>query len=308
MNPFDYEWSPWAFRRDGTRVIDEGVMKWPLEWSTEAASEVEEALRDFGSGRYEHPRKAVVYTPADFLDPEVPADRLAQFLRLIHDTPNLNWLLLTKRPELFGERLNAVVHSLPEEWDGDDCPEWVYWLQDWFLDEKPPANVWIGTEIRTQAEADERIPALLRIPAAGRFLIVRPNGLVDLQMMRSGGELGEGEPWLDCLRGRVFDSHGDGTNTESIGWVVISGDDGPNAQPTNVEHVRSLVRQCQTAGVACWVEQLGSKLIVEKWPRAERDFCNFGRVVDLKPAHPKGGDPAEWPADLRVQKLPEGLR
>lgn len=284
MNPYDHEWSPWTLRNGGLEI--NGVPNWARHWKES--------------------ERRIICVPIDWLDPEVPVEWLALFLRLIRDTPNLRWLLRTKRPELWMDRMHEAGRICTEEGHvgageaGDMIEGWIH--------DQPPANVWIGTEIRTQAEADERIPHLLRIPAAGRFLIVRPNGQMDLQMMRSGGELGEGEPWLDCLRGRVFDSHGDGTNTESIGWLIISGDDGPNAQPTNVEHVRSLVRQCQTAGVACWVEQLGSKLIVEKWPRAERDFCNFGRVVDLKLAHPKGGDPAEWPADLRVQKLPEGLR
>ena len=45
---------------------------------------------------------------ADVFDGEVPAEWLADLTRLIYDTPNLDWLILTKRPQLFSSRLKAV--------------------------------------------------------------------------------------------------------------------------------------------------------------------------------------------------------
>lgn len=59
---------------------------------------------------------------------------------------NLNFLLLTKRPE-------NVRTMVP-----------VMWLDNW------PANAWIGTTVEDQKRADERIPELLKIPAKVRFL------------------------------------------------------------------------------------------------------------------------------------------
>lgn len=69
-------------------------------------------------------------------------------MRLIRETPNLTWLLLTKRPEHMArwfERVDTV-----------------------------PTNVWVGTTVEDQQRADERIPHLLRVPAPVRFLSVEP--------------------------------------------------------------------------------------------------------------------------------------
>jgi protein gp37 len=69
---------------------------------------------------------------------------------IIRGTPNLDWLLLTKRPE-------NVRTMVPPAW-----------LDDW------PKNVWLGTSIENQSTADERMLHLLRIPAAVRFLSCEP--------------------------------------------------------------------------------------------------------------------------------------
>jgi hypothetical protein len=68
-----------------------------------------------------------------------------------------------------------------------------------------------------------------------------------------------------------------------------------------VTWVRDVVRQCKDAGVACFVKQLGANAYVDVrqnktlpgWRRAFRD--------------PKGGDPEEWPMDLRVREFPSAV-
>lgn len=67
---------------------------------------------------------------------------------LIQETPNLDWLLLTKRPEL-------ILRSVP-------------WRADW------PNNVWIGTTVEDQFAAEERLPHLARVPAVVRFISAEP--------------------------------------------------------------------------------------------------------------------------------------
>ncbi len=63
-----------------------------------------------------------------------------------------------------------MIASYPAEWDGDDCPDWAYWLDGWFTGEEIPSNIWIGVTVEDQKRADERIPMLLEIPARVRFL------------------------------------------------------------------------------------------------------------------------------------------
>ena len=81
----------------------------------------------------------------DRRDLDVHRDRLWE---LIAATPNLDWLLLTKRPHLI-ERLAP-------------------WRADW------PINVWLGTTVETQRRAEENLPALTAIPARVRFISAEP--------------------------------------------------------------------------------------------------------------------------------------
>lgn len=81
----------------------------------------------------------------------------ADLWRLIRETPNLDWLLLTKRPQ-------NIAKMLPDDW-GDG----------W-------ANVWLGATVENQTEADRRIPKLIESPAVVHFLSCEPlQGSVNLR-------------------------------------------------------------------------------------------------------------------------------
>jgi protein gp37 len=98
-----------------------------------------------------------------------------RLVALIRATPNLDWLLLTKRPENVIPALKAVYNLQVTECLRDDC------LMAWIDGRRPPANVWLGASIEDQLRADERIPILTEIPAASRFLSIEPLlGPVDL--------------------------------------------------------------------------------------------------------------------------------
>lgn len=131
----------------------------------------------------------------------------------------------------------------------------------------PLPNVWIGTSVENQAAADERIPHLLRCPAAVRFLSVEPMlGPVDLQ------GLWNSEEWRckKCERevgcGSVkFDETHDGCGgecakppVECIYWVICGGESGAKARPMHPDWARSLRDQCQAAGVKFFFKQWGA--------------------------------------------------
>jgi protein gp37 len=148
--------------------------------------------------------------------------------------------------------------------------------------EWPLANCWCGTSVEHQAAADERIPHLLATPAAVRFLSCEPLiESVDLSQWL-GNPVVAGHPaWRsDPNRPKVADP--------MLHWCIVGGESGPGARPMQLEWARSLVNQCRAASVACFVKQLGSKCI---------DFA--GTLKDKK-----GGDPAEWPQELRVRQFP----
>jgi protein gp37 len=74
-----------------------------------------------------------------------------------------------------------------------------------------------------------------------------------------------------------------------IDWVIGGGES--NGRPCDVAWIRSIVDQCKSAGVPVFVKQLGSD------PRHGLER------LDLRHSH--GGDPSEWPEDLRVREMPE---
>lgn len=169
----------------------------------------------------------------DWLDEEVPIHWLADFLKLIHDTPHLSWLLLTKRPGNGLLRLQGVQHALGTT-VSDPGSRVSEWLRLW-LNGQPPHHVWFGVSVEDQQRANERIPALLRIPAHIRWLSVEP--LI--------GPVGF------SLWHRDDDTH----SPADLDWVVCGGESGPKARPCRVEWIRSIVQQCKAANVPCFVKQ-----------------------------------------------------
>ena len=96
-------------------------------------------------------------------------------------------------------------------------------------------------------------------------------------------------------------------HTGQISLIIVGGESGPRARPCNVQWIRSIVEQCKAAGIPCFVKQLGAKVI----GRVTDDFaCMEDLAVDSDECraclvHHKGGDPSEWPKDLRIRELPE---
>jgi protein gp37 len=205
---------------------------------------------------------------ADWLDDEVPIEWLADLLALIHATPNLDWLLLTKRPQIWKRRMIAACDSLRIETTPLDAQRFIV---DW-RDGKSPANVWIGTTVEDQQRADERIPALLQIPAKVRFLSCEPLlGPVDLAKSRALPVFRYADTVLqvDGLTGRTFGvltnqqslnggwRRHDGNRQPWIDWVICGGESGPNARPMHPDWARSLRDQCAAAGTPFSFKQWG---------------------------------------------------
>jgi len=193
-----------------------------MKWNKAAANAMVTYRARLALGYAEEPRRPRVFCAslADWLDDEVPVEWLADLLQLIADTPELDWLLLTKRPESWEARIMECMHAsrLAVDW----------------INGKAPANVWIGTTVEDQERADERIPALLKIPARVRFLSCEPLlGPVDFSR-------GGCAAWMGM-----------------IDWVICGGESGPKARPADLDWFRSLRDQCKAAEVAFFMKQLG---------------------------------------------------
>lgn len=212
----------------------------------------------------------------------------ARVFDLIAETPNLEWLLLTKRPE-------NIVRMVPINWLGTG--EW-------------PANVMTGTSPCDQATADKCIPALLDVPGR-HFLSIEPLlGPVELPLDRIERD-DKGEAfWLHGAKCPSYCDFACGGGVEIAGgidWVIVGGESGAKARPCGLGWIESILSQCERAGVPVFVKQLGAKPV---GPRC-RD-CADARVDGVcdngggacAPKDPKGGDIAEWPKHLRVREFP----
>lgn len=256
----DHTFNPWI----GCTKVSPGCTNWkqPLRWNKEAP---------FDSSKQHRPR-VFCASLADWLDDEVPIQWLADLLKLIHDTPNLDWLLLTKRPENWYPRLSAVNDLLSDQHYGDERYELRCWVNNWLyihnikaLGGAPP-NVWFGVSTEDQPRADERIPELLKIPARVRFLSVEPIlERVDILGICS-------DPPNSGFA--ITDGFGrpDGEGPSRIHWVICGGESGSGKRPFKEEWAYSLKDQCRNAGVAFFMKQIDkvrpipSDLLVRQFP------------------------------------------
>jgi protein gp37 len=265
--------------------------------------------------RWRKPRRIFVNSMSDLFHEALPDEAIDRVFSVMALRPQHQFQILTKRPgrmlewgaTVTPDRIDSIIEQLSR-------PEF-----EW-----PLPNVWLGVSVEDQATADERIPLLLQTPAAVRFVSYEP-ALTEIDIER----------WLykTCRKYDPEIQICDGPNCPGRGvdWVIVGGESGPGARPLEIEWVRSTVRQCRAANVACFVKQLGAVPLIpevpvplnvtgpdaikmqsaidREWP-AGTHFGNRtgnpklnGRQVLLKDS--KGGNWLEWPLDLRVREFPE---
>lgn len=174
--------------------------------------------------------------------PDLVAPRHRLF-DLIQETPGLDWLLLTKRPQ-------NLVRMLP--WMQNVDPDGPRSSTGELLTARAPwPNVWLGTTTEDQERADERVPHLVSIPAVVRFLSCEPLlGPLALQgEFRMGVKHRDGEAihHKSYLRGVAGDVR--------VDWVIAGCESGQDKRPAYASWFMSLRDQCARAGVAYFLKQ-----------------------------------------------------
>lgn len=177
----------WGQNED-RRFFGEHHWKEPLSWNIDAAK-LKQRKRVFCASM------ADVFELRSDLDPW-----RHKLWDLIAETPWLDWLLLTKRPQNIKQK--------------------VPWKGQW------PDNVWLGTTIEDQQRANERLPLVLHYPAKFRFLSCepllgpvsltpwlekRPKALYPIDWVIAGGESGQNARpmlpgWARMLRDQCRDA------------------------------------------------------------------------------------------------------
>ena len=230
-------WGPGAPRRRTS------VSNWqkPVTWNAQA-----------GDFFREHGRKRRVFCAslADVFDNAVDPQWRADLFSLIQQTPNLDWLLLTKRIANVRGMLAELAH-------GND-PDLS------LLDMMPLPNVWIGATIVNQDEANRDIPKLLAVPARVRFLSMEP--LLGPVQLTSSGFIPadeEGPVRIGYMAGPDDGKSGlwptpeQALGRSGLHWVIVGGESGPNARPMHPSWPRNLRDQCEAAGVPFLFKQWG---------------------------------------------------
>lgn len=240
---------------DGTRpVASESMWRQPLKWNAEAKAA---GVR----------RRVFCASMADVFEERVDLDPVRlRLLALIAATPDLDWLLLTKRSHAIHAtlvRLAAMFHgngSLVLR--ADDWHTVRVMLRDW-LNGHPPSNVWLGTSAEDQQRWNERIPHLVRALAVVHFVSVEPQ-IGRIEIMKTGRDLPE--------------------------WIIVGGESGPGARPFDIEWASTIAKHAALLNIPCFVKQTGENAL---W-QGDR-FSTFDR---------KGGNPDEWPVSIRVREFP----
>lgn len=168
----------------------------------------------------------------------------------IYQLKSLEWLVLTKRPE------NAL------RWiggtSGAGLAEWAHHFP----------HVWLGVSCENQAAGDRRIPLLLQIPAAVRFLscepLLRPIDLQNVTVPTDQDRLNHTGMYpskFNALTTEYDDEHYH-QPPGKIDWVIAGGESGPHARPCHPDWVRSIRDQCQAAGAPFFFKGWGEWLPV----------------------------------------------
>lgn len=192
---------------------------------------------------WKKPRLIFVNSMSDLFHPDVPYEFIDQVFAVMTLCPQHTFQVLTKRPDIMYDYLSDPHKTYD-----------IHVEMNAFVDGKPPGtllplpNVWLGTSCENQQYADERIPWLLKTPAAIRFVSAEPLlGSIDLTPEKS--------PYL------YYNAISDGSPVwRGPNWIIVGGESGPGARPMHPDWVRNIRDHCQKAGVPFFFKQHGNRI------------------------------------------------
>ena len=258
--------------------------------------------------RWRNPRCIFVNSMSDLFHEDVPDEFIAAVFGVMAASPRHIFQVLTKRPQRMREWFELMAdEGNPTRVEHCEIRAGGLALARHMKEQTPDAvhgamrcpgawplpNVWLGVSAEDQETFDARTASLLQTPAAVRFVSCEPLlGPIDMCNVPWGPNR---SPILDTLRaGRLSET------PWHLKWVIVGGESGAGARWCDIADVRHIVRQCAEADVPCFVKQLGSK------PFERHDQAPV-REIWSHIKHSKGGDPEEWPEDLRIREWPRIL-
>jgi len=288
---FEHRFSGAGQRSEGLTIYREGGGHPGVDWSGVVRLNPKKLAIPL---RRKAPTTWFVNSTSDLFHPALTNQEIASVFGVMAATPQHTYQVLTKRadrlPEWFEWAGSAIGRDKTGARSRIECdPLTTCTIQasrrvhipagtprpTW-----PLPNVWLGVSAENQEWADKRIPKLLEVEAAVRFVSAEPLlGAIDLSKvpgLNKGGQLG-----FDILRNF---------------WVIVGGESGAGARPCNVRWIWHIVSQCAIPGVPVFVKQLGRFAYDDG---GGREF-----VTDQSDGSRKGDAIHLWPEDLRVRQMP----
>ncbi len=271
------------------------------------------------------PCRVFVNSMSDLFHEELTFEEIAAVVGVIAACPDSIFMSLTKRAKRMREwfewiaqaadsdprSLAAICANAAQSVAGLDVGARID-LPAW-----PLPNWQIGISAEDQKRWDERVPELLRCPAAVRFVSAEPLlGPIDIAKLTAPVERFVcqrcGLKTIDltdtCPQcGSTIPSWESADWSPEIDQIIIGGESGHGARPCHVEWIRDLIAQCRATGVKPFVKQLGAYPVERPTSSVRRGAIPFNTVergagLCWRFSDKKGGNMDEWPEDLRVRE------
>jgi protein gp37 len=186
---------------------------------------------------WKKPRRIFVNSMSDLFHESLSFGDIFRVVLVMQQAPQHVFQVLTKRPARMKEFFEWMAIWGEATALAMNVREYYEW---------PYPNTWLGTSVEDQKTADERIPLLMEVPAAVRWISAEPLlGPIDLESVP--------------------------TMEGSIDWVVVGGESGAGARPMHPDWARSLRDQCVAAGVPFFFKQWGEWARTKGLTQEQRD-------------------------------------
>lgn len=205
--------------------------------------------------KWKKPRQIFVCSMGDLFHPNIPFEHITEIFDVMCSwvwpnkaaeregdesaliDPGHTYIVLTKRPE----RVKEWYHWVPEYWPGD-TPLQVA-LESLNNPGQLPSHIWLGVTAENQRTWNERVPILMQIPSATRFVSIEPMlSRIDIDDLP---EVGDPEVY-------------------PLDWIIVGGETGPGARLMQLDWAREIRDNCKEVGVPFFFKQVGSAITQHK--------------------------------------------
>lgn len=177
------------------------------------------AKMQFGSdNKRGHHSKPLVFVcdTGDLFHPDVPTDFIIQAFEIMASRKDVDWVVLTKRPQMMRETLFGHIG------------QWYLGGGDYF------PNIWMGVTAENQEMVNQRLPILLDAWPGKTFVSV--------------------EPMLEAMDLEQY-LVGNTQSYQHLRWVIVGAESGPHRREFQISWARELWQQCCDNGVPFFGKQ-----------------------------------------------------